>query len=212
MATQGSVLGLDLSSRMLAYARERAKEEGLANVTFEQGDAQVYPFDDNTFDVAISRFGAMFFADPVAAFANIGRGLKPSGRLAILAWQPLADNEWLTAMREALALGRDLPSPPGRAPGPFGLADPDHNRAILTEAGYKNIEIEDVAAPLFWGKDADVAYEFISDVGPTRGMLHDLDDAGKAKALDNLRELMNKHVTPEGVLLDSRSWLITATR
>jgi SAM-dependent methyltransferase len=212
VAAQGTVLGLDLSSRMLAYARERADNEGLTNVSFEQGDAQVHPFKAEAFDVAISRFGAMFFGDPVAAFANIGRALRPNGRLAVLGWQSLADNEWLTATREALALGRELPSPPMGSCGPFGLADPDRNRSILTDAGFKQIEIEDVREPLYWGSDADDAFAFVSDVGPTRGMLHDLDDTGKSKALDNLRELLKRHETPEGVFLGSRAWLITAVR
>jgi len=207
-----TVLGLDLSTRMLDNARNKANEEGLTNVTFEKGDAQVYPFTEATFDVAISRFGAMFFHDPVAAFTNIGRALKPGGRLALLAWHSLAENEWLLATREALAVGRDLPTPPVGVPGPFGLGDPDRNRAILTDAGFSNVQNDAVAAPLNWGKDADDAYDFVSDVGPTRGMLNGLDDKDRARALDNLRALLKKYETPEGVFLGSRAWLITATR
>ena len=79
-ARQGQVTGLDLSGPMLARARARAAEEGIGNVTFEQGDAQVYPLPPGGFDVAVSRFGVMFFGDPAAAFANIGRGLRPGGR------------------------------------------------------------------------------------------------------------------------------------
>ena len=209
-AVARSATGIDLSSQMLAYAR--AKSEGLANVDFIQGDAQVYPFEPASFDVVISRQGAMFFADPVAAFANIGRALRPSGRIAILAWQSLADNEWLSATREALAMGRELPSAPMGKPGPFGLADPDADRRIFTEAGYEDISVEDVSELLRMGADADDAYAFISNNGPVRGMLADLSDADKQQALANLRPVIDAHATDDGVLFGSRCWLIAAQR
>jgi SAM-dependent methyltransferase len=116
VAAPGPVLGVDLSSQMLEEARRRAAAEGLANVSFEQADVQVHPFADGAFDAAISSFGAMFFADPVAAFANIGRALRPGGRLAVLAWRDLGRNQWVTAIRDALALGRALPEPPAERP------------------------------------------------------------------------------------------------
>ena len=95
IAGSGTALGVDLSRRMLDQARERSRAEGLTNVRFEQGDAQVYTFDANAFDVAISRFGVMFFDDPVAAFRNVGRALRPGGRVAFLVWQELRKNEWV---------------------------------------------------------------------------------------------------------------------
>jgi len=99
----GEVLGVDLSGPMLARAEQSAKDEGLGTIRFEQADAQVHPFEAGAFDVAISRFGVMFFADPVAAFTNIASALRPGGRLAMLVWQALAANEWMTALRNALA-------------------------------------------------------------------------------------------------------------
>src|SRR5437763_10585741 len=132
----GSVLAVDLSGPMLARARQSAEAEGLTTIRFEQGDAQVHRFAPGAFDVAISRFGVMFFADPVAAFTNIGSALRPGGRLAMLVWQPLAANEWMTAMRDALAVGRELPVPPPGAPGPFGLADTDFASTVLKSAGF----------------------------------------------------------------------------
>jgi SAM-dependent methyltransferase len=123
-AVNGSVLGVDLSSRMLALARETAAAEGLDNVVFEHADAQIHPFETAAFDVAISRMGSMFFGDPIAAFTNINRALRPRGRLTLLTWQGLADNEWLTEFRAAMAVGRELPTPPPDVPGPFSLSDP----------------------------------------------------------------------------------------
>ena len=135
IATSGSALGVDLSARMLGRAQEMAEREGLTNVRFQQADAQVFAFPESSFDIAISSFGAMFFADPVAAFTNIAKALRPDGRVALLAWRELARNEWVTAIRSALASGRQLPEPPTGAPGPFGLADADQVRRVLGAAG-----------------------------------------------------------------------------
>ncbi|MGH3900665.1 MAG: class I SAM-dependent methyltransferase [Pseudonocardiaceae bacterium] len=110
-ATAGSALGVDLSSRMIELVRRRADSEQGANATFQQADAQVHPFAHHSFDIAISRHGAMFFGDPVAAFTNIVRALHPGGRLVLLTWQPFERNEWLSAFFTALATGRELPIP-----------------------------------------------------------------------------------------------------
>ena len=107
---------------MLERAREHAAAEGLANATFRVADAQVEPLGVDRFDVVMSKFGVMFFADPVAAFANFARATTPGGRLAFVSWRNLADNEWLQVMRGAAAQGRELPSPPEDAPGMLGLA------------------------------------------------------------------------------------------
>lgn len=121
-APRGHVLGLDLSGPMLAEARSRAEREGVANVSFAQGDAQVHPFGAGAFDAAVSRYGVMFFADPVAAFGNIGRALRPGGRLAFVCPADAALNGWVTAMaslREALPVGDfDSPGCPACSPWP----------------------------------------------------------------------------------------------
>ncbi|HZN15997.1 MAG TPA: class I SAM-dependent methyltransferase [Acidimicrobiales bacterium] len=110
LATDGSALGVDLSESMLAEARRRASTEGLTNVEFVRADAQVHAFDIATFDVAISRFGSMFFDDRPAAFGNIASALRSGGRLALLVWQAITANEWIMVARESMAAGRDLPS------------------------------------------------------------------------------------------------------
>jgi len=207
-----SAVGIDLSSEMLAYARERATEEGLTNVRFEQTDAQVHPFDPESFDIAISRHGAMFFSDPVAAFANIGRALRHGGRIALLGWKPFTENDWFRLMRETLAMGRDLPTPPLGTPGPLGLADPDNNRRILSEAGFENIANEEVSEPLWFGADIDDAFGFLLNEGPVRGLLADLSDDDKARALADLREAIAARATADGIWLGSSCWLVTATR
>lgn len=191
IATSGSALGIDLSTEMLDYARRQAAFEGLRNVGFEQGDAQVHAFEAGSFHIAVSRTGAMFFGDKVAAFRNIGRALRPGGRLVLLTWQPLSENEWLREFSTAMAAGRDLPMPPPDAPGPFSLSEPARIEAFLAEAGYIDISIEGAAAPMWFGRDADDAFDLVS--GLLGWMLQGLDEPGRNKALDALRATIRAH-------------------
>jgi SAM-dependent methyltransferase len=208
-ASRGAVLGVDLSSRMLGLARERAAAEQLTNVTFEQGDAQIHAFPDSHFDVAVSRNGAMFFGDPVAAFKNIARAIKPGGRLVLLAWQALADNDWLCTFRTILAAGRTLPVPPPTAPSPFSLSDPDRVRSLLTAAGFTEVGLTGLNGPHhYFGEDVDDAYDFVQE--HFGGLAKDLDPETKSAALARLRESLAEHQTPDGVLYDSAVWLIEA--
>ncbi|HVE64448.1 MAG TPA: methyltransferase domain-containing protein [Mycobacteriales bacterium] len=210
LAADGRVVGIDLSAPMLAHARDAAQGEGTDNVEFEQGDAQVHPFPTEAFDLAISSHGAMFFNDPVAAFTNIRSALRPGGRLALTAWRPLRENEWLVAIRTALAAGRDLPEPPPGMPGPFGLADADHVRRVLGGAGFTDVRVEPVDEPMVFGRDTDDAYAFMCTMGIVRGLSHDLDDEARTQSLADLRATIEQHATPDGVLFDSAAWLITA--
>ncbi len=208
----GHVLAVDLSGPMLARAEQTAKDEGIGNVRFEQGDAQVYPFDAGAFDVAMSRFGVMFFADPVAAFTNVASAVRPGGRLALLVWQSLAANEWMGAMRDALAVGRDLPVPPPGAPGPFGLADTGYATGVLTGAGFTDVAFAASEQPFNVGPDADEAYRFAAGLQPVLNMLADLDEPTRVRALENLRATIAAHHTPDGVVFGSAAWVITARR
>lgn len=210
IATAGRVVGIDLSSRMLEHGRETAAAEGLDNVTFEQGDAQVHPFAPAAADLATSAFGAMFFGDPVTAFRNIRKGLRPGATLALLTWREFARNEWLYGVREALALGRELPEPVVGAPGPLGLADADDVQRILTDSGYTDAALETVDEPMEFGRSADDAYEYVLSMGITRGLVHDLDDDQTERALADLHHLLDEHATEDGVLLGSSAWLVTA--
>jgi SAM-dependent methyltransferase len=212
LASAGSVLGLDINQRMLDEAAARTRREGPANVRYEWADAQVHPFDVAAFDVVISRYGVMFFADRLAAFANLAAALRPGGRLAVLVWQALDRNPWMVALRAALAVGRDLPSPPLGAPGPYGLADTDAVAAMLTEAGYESIAFVPIEGPLQLGRDPEDAWDFVRGMGLYRGLTGGLDETGKADAIANVKQLIADHTTSAGVMLDSASWSITAVR
>lgn len=212
IALAGSAVGIDLSARLIDEARRRSVTSAVSNTEFLQGDAQVYPFEAEAFDVAISRFGAMFFGDPVAAFANVGRTLHRGDQLAVLAWRELARNKWVGAIRDTLAAGRTLPEPPPGAPGPFGLADEGAARRILADAGYDNVEFVAVDEPVRLGADADDAFSFVRGLGITDGLLDGLDGPTGERALARLHGILAAEASPEGVLLDGGAWLITARR
>lgn len=209
-ASHGSVLGVDLSKAMLERARDLSAAEELVNVEFEQADAQIHPFEPGAYDVVISRFGAMFFTDRVAAFRNIHRAIRSRGRLVILAWQGLSQNEWIREIRTALSAERDLPSPSPGIAGPFGLADPDGVEAALEAAGYDRVAIASVEEPISAGTDVEDAYRFFCGMGMVRGLVADLDARSRSRALRSLREMLAAHTTAEGVKLGSAAWLITA--
>jgi SAM-dependent methyltransferase len=210
IARNGSVVGIDLSSQMLALARKTAANEGLDNVVFEHADAQIYPFEHESFDIAISRLGSMFFGDSVAAFTNIGRALRPDGRLTLHTWQPLAENEWLSQFRAAVGVVRELPPPPPDGPSPFGLSDPDRVRAVLEAAGFTDVSFEDLRAPIRFGRNADDAFHFIS--GFFAWVRNGLDAADERRLDDALRATMIEHCTDRGVALNSASWIIQARK
>ena len=211
-AVEGSALGVDLSSRMLARARELAAAEGLSNARFEQADAQVHDFGPSRFDVVVSRFGTLFFADRQAAFSNIAASLRKGGTLVMVAWQDIEHNEWIKAVRGALAEGRALPSPPLGGPGALGLADPDGVRAVLTNAGLANVQIESLSGQFWVGADAGDAFAFVQRTGMARGLLQGLDDSDRGRALEALQEEIGAHETSEGVVFGSGVWMISADK
>ena len=211
-ATAGSALGIDLSAQMLEHARRISREEGLANVSFEQADAQVHPFPAGGFDIAISRYGSMFFDDPVAAFGNIGHALRSAGRLVLLVWQARERNAWSTAIREAIAGDMELPPPPDAGPSPFSLGDPAVAGGILATAGFTEVSFTGVHEPVCFGPDAAVAFDVVSGLRSTRDMLAGMDGEQAEQAVARLRATLAAHETSEGVFFDARTWIVSARR
>jgi SAM-dependent methyltransferase len=209
-ARAGAALGVDLSAAMLDVARRLAARQGLTNVRFEQADAQIYPLLAADFDIVISRTGTMFFGGRNAAFANLARALRPGGRLTMLVWQGPQPNEWIRELFSALAAGRELPAPQVGAPGPFAFADPDETRRVLGSTGFTDVEVDGVAAPMWWGNDADEAQRFV--VGLMGWLLKGLDDAALPYAYDSLHATLAAHATPAGVTFASAAWLVHARR
>ncbi len=201
----GSALGLDISRPLLQLARERAT----ADVTFLEADAQTFAFAPASFDAAFSRFGVMFFADPAAAFANIRKGLKPGGRLAFVCWRAPAENPFMTLPMAAAAplLPPQAPPTPG-GPGPFAFADPELVRKILAAAGFSGVEITPHDQKIGSG-DLDQAITVALRVGPLGAALREHPDK-RETVIDAVRGALSAHDGPEGVKLDSASWIVTA--
>ena len=209
-AAPGGVLGVDVSERMLERARRLTAAEGLDNVRYELGDAQVHAFAPAAFDVAISRFGTMFFADPDAAFANVAAALRPDGRLVLLVWQRFEDNAWVQAIDAALG---DAAQPPPPGLDAFSLGDPAATRRMLERAGFADVAFQAVHEPVLYGHDVEAALAFVRGFQATGAALATLGDADAARAVERLRATLAAHYSDElGVALDSRSWLITARR
>jgi SAM-dependent methyltransferase len=195
---------------MLEHARQVTAVQRLGNVRYELGDAQVHRFGPARFDVAISRFGTMFFSDPAAAFANIAAALRPEARLVLLVWQRLEHNEWARAIDAALG---DAAQPPSPGADPFSLGDAEATARVLEGAGFDGVRFEDVHEPVLYGHDLDAALAFVRGFQNTSVALAGMNDGEAARTVGRLRAMLAAHYSEQrGVLLDSRSWLITARR
>jgi SAM-dependent methyltransferase len=197
---------------MLERARRLAIAEQLDNVTYEHGDAQVHRFAPGHYDLAISRFGAMFFSDPVAAFSNIARALRVSGRLVLLVWQSRERNEWATAIDAALN-GPAPPLVPATTADPFSLGERAATARVLERAGLRGIRFSGVREPVIYGHDTAAAMDLVCSFQSTRETLASLTPANTARALQRLRDTLDDHRTAhDGIVFDSRAWMITAHR
>jgi SAM-dependent methyltransferase len=209
-AAPGRVVAVDVSERMLDRARQLTEGERLENASYELGDVQLHRFDPGRFDVAISRFGTMFFSDPAAAFANIASALRPAGRLVLLVWQRRELNHWALAIDAALG---DAARPPLPSADPFSLGDADATAGILERAGFDALRFDDVQEPVLYGHDIDAALEFVCGFQDTSAALARMSRSDAARAVDRLRETLAAHYTDDqGVALDSRAWLVTGRR
>jgi SAM-dependent methyltransferase len=212
LARAGSAVGVDISAPAIARARELARAEGLHNVTFERADAQTHRFAVERFDLVISRFGTMFFDDPVAAFANIGRALGPAGRLVMMVWQAHERNEWDLTIDRSLLEGEGSPAGGCAGPDPDSLADPPTVEQILHTAGFTGLTFTDVHQPVYYGPDTDAALDWVRGFTSTNRLLTRLDPAAATRALRRLHTALAAHLTADGVWFDSHAWIVTAYR
>jgi SAM-dependent methyltransferase len=211
-ARAGSALGVDVSAPAIERARELARAEGLRNVTFERADAQVHRFPQEHFDLAISRFGTMFFDDPGTAFANIRRALRPAGRLVMMVWQAHERNEWSVAIYQSLGAAEGPISLPSGGADPFSLAVPPAVTELLEAARFADVAFTDVREPVYYGPDVAAALDWVCGFTCTSEVLKRLDPAAAARALGRLREALAAHASDDGVWFNSRAWIVTARR
>ncbi len=205
----GGVIGVDISAPMLDIARGRALPRGAGAVQFHAADAQVADLGRARFDAVYSRFGVMFFDDPIAAFANLRAALRPDGRLGFVCWQPLSVNPWMSEPLEAARpFLPPLTPPESDAPGPFAFADAGRVRSILDSAGFAAISVRGWDAKI-GGGDLEQTLELTLRVGPLGAALRD-NPASKDALAAPVRAALARHATRDGVLMAASVWIVTA--
>jgi SAM-dependent methyltransferase len=212
---EGAVLAVDISEPMLALAGRRSAERGHAQVRFLQADAQSHGFDQAACDLLLSRFGVMFFSDPVAAFNNLARALRSGGRLAFVCWGSLEDNPYF-ALPLAVGvrhLGPPEPQPP-RAPGPLAFAETGYIEEILNAAGFVGLTIETAATPLLGAATAREEAAFACLVGPLARLIqtHAPDPATLHAIVDEVAGGFQPYQTAAGMRLPAMLHYVRATR
>ena len=208
-AVDGHATGVDLSRPMIEQAREIAWEAGLANTTFMAADAQVHPFAPRSFDVAISHFGTMFFADPAAAFTNIARALRFDGRLVFVVPRSVLQVEWFTVPYSAVA-GH---SPEGDdVSRMFSLASADVVLPLLHGAGFDPVELTRLDRTMRFGPDALAAAEFYADSGPMRVLAERSPELTRDRLIEMLLPVLEPYADSDGVHIPGAHWLVEARR
>jgi SAM-dependent methyltransferase len=204
-------IGIDISDVMIEHARRRAAREGAANARFLTQDAQRFPLAAQTFDMVISRFGVMFFDDPVAAFANIRRAVRPGGRLACLVWRSRDENPFMTVADRAVGplLGWDDATKPDD-PGQFAFAEPKRVRRILVEAGWRGVEFHATDISCTLGK-AELAV-YARRMGRVGTVLADLDAALRDRVTAALDAGFTEFLTGDTAEFRAACWMVTANR
>jgi SAM-dependent methyltransferase len=210
----GQVVGIDISGPLLARARQRA--EAIENLRFDQADAQTFAFPGASYGIVFSRFGVMFFADPIEAFANLRTALRPGGKLGFVCWRAMRDNpSFAVPLEAALPFLPELPQPPEPgAPGPFAFADEDRIRGILERAGYVDIDIapHDTDVVFAGRSDIEGAADLALQIGPLGRALSTLAETNRARVRAAVRDAFVPYHGPSGVTLPAATWIVTARR
>ena len=213
VAPSGFVLGIDISAPMLARARQLAPKT--LPVDFVLADATVHPFDPASFDLLVSRFGVMFFAEPALSFANLRRALKPAGRLAFACWREPRENPMLmTPLQAAYKHVPKLPQPGPEDPGPFSFASEERVKRILREAGFVDVAIvpRNLSLDIAIGRGLEAAVQGAIEIGPASRALHDHPEDVRAAAKESIREALKPFVRGETVPLPAAIWIVTARK
>lgn len=210
----GTVLGVDVSRPMLAVARQRAEASGLANAEFREADASVATLPGKQ-DLLFSRFGVMFFDAPHAAFAHLRRALSDDGRLAFVCWRAPRDNPWamvpLSAGRSVVPVPPDAPAMDPHAPGPFAFADASRVRAILLEAGFRDVDATAVESPVYLGASPASAAQGVARMGPLSRHIRDYGVDQEDTIIAAVERELARHAVADGsVSLAGACWVVTA--
>jgi SAM-dependent methyltransferase len=213
VGAHGSVLAIDISEPLLTSARRRCLHAGHANVRLIRADAQTHRFERGCHDVVLSRFGVMFFDDPVGAFRNLLSALRPRGRLAFACWGPLEANPWfaLPLQLGIERLGPPEPQPP-RAPGPLALSEPDYIDEVLTGAGFADVRIDQLHTVLPGASSTRDEAALMTLFGPLARLTRErgADEATRLALADELAQRISPYDTADGVRLPAAVHLVTA--
>lgn len=213
VAPGGAVTGVDVSAPMLATARRRAAEAGLA-ITLLNADAETHDLGTAQFDLAFSRFGVMFFNNSQAAFANIAGALRPGGRLTFVCWRAAALNPWVAIPMAAVRpLVPDFVPPDPQAPGPFAFADFERVDGILAAAGFQGVTVDSQELVLNVGEGGlDACVDRILTLGPVSRLLREADEATVAAAAEAVHDAVAPYHTGETLELSSAVWIVGGRR
>ncbi|HEX7863725.1 MAG TPA: class I SAM-dependent methyltransferase [Variovorax sp.] len=205
---EGRCVGIDISEPMIAAARSRAEREGTP-ASFACADAQTYAFEPESFDFIMSRFGVMFFDDPVRAFANLRHAASDGAELRFIAWRSAAENPFMTtAERAATPLLPNLPARRPDAPGQFAFADRSHVRAILEASGWTGIDIQSIDVPCTMHEKELAGY--LSRLGPVGNALQQADERTRAQVIDVVRAAFEPFVHGDEVRMTAACWMVVA--
>jgi ubiquinone/menaquinone biosynthesis C-methylase UbiE len=208
LGATGRCTGIDISAPMIDLARARAARED-ARAEFVRADAQVHPFTAGSFELIVSRFGVMFFDDPVRAFANLRRATRDGGGLRFIAWRSADENPFMTtAERAAAPLLPDLPARSQGGPGQFAFADPSRVAKMLREAGWSEIDIQPLDTPCTLPVAELRGY--LGWIGPLGRALRGADDATRVRVVDAVRGAFEPFVQGDEVRYSAACWMVTA--
>jgi SAM-dependent methyltransferase len=207
----GAVLGVDISVPMLGFAEHRAKQSGYVNISFARADATTYAFEPRSADLVYSRFGVMFFDDPVKAFANMRSGMKPDGRLVFVCFRTMPESPWYRVPLDA-ARPHLPPLPPAdpTAPGMFSFASEPRVRGILEDAGFHDIQIKATDVPMH-GNNVDQAMTFATQLGPVSALLAAGSEQQRTTATEAVRKSLAASLGADGRGLGVGLWLVSAS-
>lgn len=209
LATEGCVIGIDIADS--ALQRARALTTGPAtNAHYVCGSASYLPFPSQSFDVAISRFGTMFFDNPIAAFTNIRQTLRSSAQLTMMVWQSAERNEWAMEIERGLTGRRQVLRADAAGASAFSLSDKNITEHTLHSAGFVDVSFEDVREPVCYGTDIESAFNFISAFATVTSVVRSQTTSEREQTFARLREIIATHHTYNGVWFDSASWIVSA--